>query len=124
MPQQQTTETADTPANVIAEGGNLTALKGDVKAAVLVIVARKAERDEISADIRATKKALAAKGITTRALNRAIQDYETESGDNGALKRRADDEAYWIAREAMGLPSQTDFFEAGPGKGNGAGAEA
>lgn len=108
-------EPKDPPPLISEIGGNLTSLKKDIKKAVDEILELQGERRGISERITEIKNHLVDKGITKRAITRAIQDYEremqAEDTAEGQRKRQGDDEAYCIVRETMGLPGQLGLFD-------------
>lgn len=108
----KTSSSDDEKQNVVKSGGNLTKLLKDVKKAADRVIKLKGERSAINEIINEITSGLVGNGITKRAFNRALQDLGTQNTeDGGADKRRADDEAYQIAREALGLPVQGDLFD-------------
>lgn len=104
------TEAAE-PHNVVKLGGNLDPLKQDIMEARDKVLALKKKRDEINADIQSIRTNLEAKGITKKAFDDALRYFEQDPD-----KRAGYDEAYIIAREAMGFAvkgAQLDMFDGG-----------
>lgn len=85
-------------------GGNITALKREIKKAVDRIESLKADRTSTNADIQTIMEELKAKGISREAVNAALR---YQSWDEA--QRRSFDIAYEIVREALGLPKQGDI---------------
>ena len=109
-----TTTDPEAPTDVLAQGGNLVPLKADIKKAINAVMQLKAKRIAITGEINEIKSDLVDKGVPKIAFNRALADYEAHQlKDSGPDTLRATTEAYWIAREAMGLPGQTDMFDQG-----------
>lgn len=108
-----TTETTEPTAEATepTPPRNDAALKKDINEAVKQIIAYKADRAAINGNINKIKSGIVSKGIPKRALNRAIQDFETFQTEDGNQTVRDETEAYWIAREAMGLSSEPKMFE-------------
>ena len=104
-------------SNVLEGGGNIAPLQADIVQARDAVLKLKAANRTNNEEMREIKADLKEKGLTIRAFNRALKDYETsEQEEDGALKLKAEDVAYWIAREAMGLSSQPDLFEGAAGQ--------
>ena len=95
------------------KGHNLTQIKLAVKKASDQVRALKADNSANNTEIREIKAKLETMGITRRAFNRALADKEAfdanESPDEAKANTEAEDQAYTIAREAMGLPTQMEF---------------
>jgi len=99
------------PHNTVKLGGNLDPLKADIAAARDKVLALKKKRADINADIQAVRTSLEAKGITKKAFDDALRHFEQDPD-----KRAGYDEAYIIAREAMGLAvkgAQLNLFQGG-----------
>ena len=115
------------PQNVIKSGGNLAPLKREIKLSAEQVIALKAKRTAITAEINDIKTALVPKGVSKRAFNRALADLEMQRQEEGGDEKvREVAEAYWIAREAMGLSGQPGLFDEDgkappPPQGNGEG---
>jgi uncharacterized protein (UPF0335 family) len=89
-------------------GSNISKLKADIAKAADKIIALKEKRRSVNEDIGAIKANMETQGIPRKALMDAIR-YKEEDAD----KRKGYDLGYSIAREALGLPVQTDMFDEG-----------
>lgn len=98
--------TGDEP-NPIHGGGNLSALKAEVKTGVDKIEKLKADRRSINESIGAVRAELEAKGIPKKALDMAMQYMNMDPE-----KREGFDVAYAVVREAIGLHIANDLFTA------------
>jgi hypothetical protein len=88
-------------------GHNLKKVKEAIKDAISSINDRKAERDDINADIQATRENLKALGISKKAFDMAMAYLDMDPG-----KREGFDIAYALVREVGGAPMQDDLFSA------------
>lgn len=88
-------------------GANLTEKLKKIQETIGKVRDKKAERQEINADILALREAMTAIGIPKAAFDMALRylDWEPE-------KRQGFDVAYALVREAGGLPLQGDLFMA------------
>jgi uncharacterized protein (UPF0335 family) len=98
--------TDDTEAGLPDIGGNMTALKRDIKKAVNEIEGMKDRRSSINADKAAIIERLEAQGINRHAL-KAVMTY----AQMDASGRKNYDLSTQLAREALNLPIQGDLFE-------------
>lgn len=87
-------------------GGNISQLKKDVAEAADKVNKKVAQRQAINDDINAIRQDMEAKGIGRKAFD-AARNYSNADPE----KRQGFDEAYSIAREAMGVPLQGDLFD-------------
>ena len=95
--------------DVVEMGGNIGPLKEVIAQAYTQVTQLKKERSEINAEIKAVMEKLEANGVT-KAAARAAFAYR----DADPEWREGYDQAYEIAREALGMPvgaKQGDFFE-------------
>jgi len=98
------TETTE-QSNVLEIGGNLTKLKKDIARAHQQLTDIEAKRSALNSEAEAIRADIEEKGIGRKAFAAARSIFKTE-----AEKRTGFDEAYLIAREAMGIPVQGDLF--------------
>ena len=101
----------DETADVIGHGGNLTAVKKEIKKGVDEIISLKDERTGINAQIAEVRARMVTHGIPKKALDMAMQ-YMNMDED----KREGFDVAYQIVREAIGLPVQGELHLEGDAK--------
>lgn len=88
------------------EGSNLNKVRADIKKAIDKIGKLRDERGEVQADIQAERERVVALGVPKKALD-LVMNYMSMDED----QRRAFDMGYTIAREAIGLPLQSDLFD-------------
>lgn len=97
-------------------GGNIQGLQEEIKNSKEKIDQWKKERKAINDQIKAEREKMEAKGITKRAFDAAMSYVDLTEDQQAGY-----DNAYIVAREALGKPiagAQIDFlFEASQGEG-------
>lgn len=81
-------------------------LKKQIVEAAAKIAQNEAARSSTNDDLAATYAALEALGIPRKPLKAVLAYMKLDENE-----RRIYDTTYWLAREALGAPKQSDFFD-------------
>jgi len=87
-------------------GGNLSAIKDEIKSQVDLILAAENKRSEANADIAAARAKIESLGIAKKALAWAMAYSKLDVDQRSGI-----DLSFTIVREAIGLPVQADLFD-------------